>query len=258
MYSWSALLILWLLLPSSVVANDLYSRILEVMRPGTITFIGETHQKTESIQLIQNLLSAISDRHECLTLALEIEDSQQPIIDQVIEGKASVSTIKIPSMIDHPALREFIAEQAKPDFQQQCLHLIAIDTGIKTEYDRDEWMAKKLSELPQDRPILVLLGNLHTLKRVNWTVSSGTPSVAEILDRKGFRIQSFPQHWSSESCTDHMQRTSRFIDAKEALNILNNELFSLLNATLHKSVDGVIDGVIVWECEVKNSLPGKV
>lgn len=256
MYVWIRLFVLGLLLPSVVTASEVYSRILEVMRPGTITFIGETHQKTESIQLIQNLLSAISKRHECLTLALEIDDRQQPIIDQVIEGKVSVSSINIPTMIDHPAFRRFIAKLSKPNFQQQCLKLIAIDTGIGTEFGRDEWMAEKLSELPQDRPILVLLGNLHTLKRINWTVESGTPSVAEILDRKGYHVQSFPQHWSPKNCSDHIHRMSRFIDAHspDALNILNNELISLLNASQHKSADGVIDGFIVWECEVKNQL----
>lgn len=238
------------MLPVAGWAIDANSRIIESIKPGTIVFVGETHKKNESIQLVQDLVSAASERYECITLAVEIDDSQQSIIDQVVEGTVPVSAIKIPMTIDHPALREFIAGLATLKSQHSCFELIAIDTGVETKSDRDEWMAKRLSVLSHDNPVLVLLGNLHTLKRVNWTVSSGKPSVAEILDRKGFLIKSFVQRWSPQDCQDRQQRKSRFIDVKsyEALGILNNTIISLMNARPSKSADGVIDGLVVWEC----------
>lgn len=211
------------MLPSIGWPADTYNQILESINPGTISFVGESHQQKESIQLIQGLLAAKSQRHECLSLALEIDDSQQPVIDQVIKGDEAFSAIKIPEAIDHPGLREFIATLIKAEVQN-CVQLIAIDTGIETEYDRNEWMAGRLAALPQDKPILVLLGILHVLKRVNWPVPSGKPSVAEILDRKGFRIKSFVQRWAPKGCLEHEQRKSRYIGANtpEALNLLNN------------------------------------
>lgn len=45
-------------------------------------------------------------------------------------------------------------------------------------------------------------------------------------------------------------RVSRFVsaDSSEALTILNESLFSLINATPPKSAAGVADGFLVWEC----------
>ena len=46
------------------------------------------------------------------------------------------------------------------------------------------------------------------------------------------------------------ERVSRFVsvDSPEALTILNESLISLINATPPKSVAGVVDGFLVWEC----------
>jgi hypothetical protein len=37
-------------------------------------------------------------------------------------------------------------------------------------------------------------------------------------------------------------------NAPEALDILNDSLMSLINAKPHESAQGVIDGLILWEC----------
>lgn len=248
-----ALLLMYFLIPSTGRPADVYSPILDGMTPGSITIIGELHQQPESILLIRQMLATIAERHQCLTLGLEIADSQQPIINQMMKGIPPASSIKIPSAIDHPGLRELIADLTQSANQSSCLQLLAIDTGIETQYDRDEWMAKRLSELPQDRPILVLLGGLHALKRVNWTVPTGKPSVAEILDRKGYHVKTFPQRWLPEKCPDHRTRSGRFVSAEspDALSILNETLIALLNAKPHKSAVGVVDGMIVWSCPAR-------
>jgi len=246
--------VLWLaltLIPSAGWSLEASGVILKEMLPGTITFIGETHQKAESVQFIRHLLTAVAEQHQCLTLALEIDDSEQPTIDQVMSGVAPASAIKIPTVIAHPAFRELISELKNPGKQSTCFQLVAIDTGIETEYDRDEWMAKRLSELPSHKPILALLGGLHTLKRVNWTIKTGKPSVAEILDQKGFRVKSYPQRWLDEKCPADQPRLSRFVSAEspEALKVLNGTLMALINAKPHKSAVGVIDGLVIWECQ---------
>ena len=132
----------------------------------------------------------------------------------------------------------------------QCIRVIAIDSGMDNDVDRDQWMALKLEEQVGHQPILVLLGAMHTLKSVNWTVSSGRPSVAELLSKKGFKVNSFPQRWIPDNCKVGEGRISRFVsvDSPDALTILNESLISMINASPPKSVAGVVDGFLVWEC----------
>jgi len=120
----------------------------------------------------------------------------------------------------------------------------AIDAGQDNPSDRDEWVASRLSKLPSDRPTLVLIGALHTLKKVDWLVKSGKPSVAEQLETRGFDVRSFPQCWIPDQCGEGENRYQRFVSAgaPEALAILNGSLMSLINAKPHRAAKGVIDG----------------
>jgi hypothetical protein len=224
--------------------------ILESLLPGTITFIGESHKHAESAKLIRDVVSAHVKQGHCLIVALEISDDEQPAIDRVLAG-ASASTIDIPDSIDHPAMRNLIEHLAILTTQSACLNVIAIDAGLNNPRDRDEWMAERLADLINDRPILVLIGALHTLKKVNWLAKNGKPSVAEILAAKGFQVNSFPQRWLPEQCGNGEDRDLRFVnaDSQEALTILNESLMSLINAKPHQSAQGVVDGFLLWECD---------
>jgi hypothetical protein len=224
--------------------------IMEGMLPGTITFIGESHKHAESARLINDLVSAQVKQGHCLIVALEISDDEQPAIDRVLAG-ASASAIDIPVSIDHLAMRKLIEHLAILTTQSACLNVMAIDAGPNNPRDRDEWMAERLADLINDRPILVLIGALHTLKKVNWLSKNGKPSVAEILVAKGFQVNSFPQRWLPEQCRNGEHRQQHFVSAEseEALTILNESLMSLINAKPHQSTKGVVDGFVVWECD---------
>lgn len=163
-----------LLLSSSVCAAS-YNPILGGMTPHSITFIGETHRHIESVEFIEGLVSEFVRQNKCLTVALEIDDDQQPVINRVLTEGAAVSDIDIPSMIDHLPMRQMITHMAVWKKSSSCLNVVAIDTGIDTPYDRDQWMATQLSELAGDTPVLVLLGSLHTLKKVDWLVATASP-----------------------------------------------------------------------------------
>jgi hypothetical protein len=224
--------------------------ILDGMTPGSITFIGESHKRIESAMLVKDLVTAAIERGQCPILALEIADSEQPAIDRVLNEGASVSGIDIPASIDHLPMRKLIGHLATLKTRSPCFSMVAIDAGLDNPSDRDEWMAKRLAKLVGGRPILVLIGALHTLKKVDWLVKSGKPSVAELLAEKGFRVRSFPQRWIPDQCGAGENRHQRLVDAEkpEALGILNDSLMSLINAKPHKSARGVIDGLILWEC----------
>jgi hypothetical protein len=239
-----------LLLSLPLGAEEGVDPILDGMTPGSITFIGESHKHIESAILMKGLITAAIERGKCPILALEIADNEQAVIDRVLTANAFVSDIDIPASIDHQPMRKLIEHMAKLKTQSPCLSVVAIDAAMENPVDRDEWMATKLANLAGDRPILVLIGALHTLKKVDWLVKSGKPAVAERLNAKGFRVKSFPQRWIPDRCGAGESRYQRLVNANapEALDILNDSLMSLINAKPHESAQGVIDGLILWEC----------
>jgi len=238
--------LLWL--PISSIAA-VYDPIREKIKPDTITFIGESHKKPESVELFQNLVLDVVKVHHCVVIGLEIASDQQATLDAVMQGKSSVNKVQLWPPLDHMDYRRMIENFADFKRKDQCINVIAIDSGMDNDVDRDQWMASRLEEQVGHQPILVLLGAMHTLKSVNWTVSTGKPSVAELLSNKGFKINSFPQRWIPDKCKAQ-KRTSRFVsvDSPQALTILNESLISLINATPPKSVAAVVDGFLVWEC----------
>lgn len=228
--------------------NEVQNWIMKGMEPNSITIIGEQHKRPESIQLFQSIISEYLEQDKCLVVALEIASSQQVILDEIVEGKTTVSDIEIPPMIDHPPFRGLINDLAKMARSNDCLKLIAIDGGIGMGIRRDEWMAKILAGQVSLVPILTLLGNLHTLKKVDWNMpmSKTSPYVSEILATLGHRSRTFPQIWEDKTCAIY----NRFVpsDSKEAEELINSKLVTLLNASDYKMVNDTVDGIILWEC----------
>lgn len=145
-------------------ATYIYDRIVQNMVPNSITIIGESHQRPQSVQFFKTLVVSYLQQNQCITVALEIASSQQSIIDKIVRGKAAVAAIKIAPMIDHPPFRSMIEDLVRMRSNGACLELIAIDAGIEENTDRDEWMAARLAEQVGQTQVLALLGNLHTLK----------------------------------------------------------------------------------------------
>lgn len=241
-------IIIILLFSSSAHAENSYSRILEGITPNSITIIGETHKRPEAIQFFQSLITAYLQQNKCLTIALEIASSQQSLLNEIMQGKAPVTDIEIAPAIDHPPFRTLINDLAEMRNHNDCLKLIAIDAGLELKTNRDEWMAIKLAEQAGQAPILVLLGSLHTLKIVDWnpTIAKKEPYVAEILASEGHDIKTYPQHWTERTCNTR----NRLIpaDQPEAVELLNSDLFALLNASKPKAAINIIDGIVLWEC----------
>ena len=243
-----SLIISILLFSSSAHAENSYSRILEGITPNSITIIGETHKRPEAIQFFQSLITGYTQQNKCLTVALEIASSQQSLLDQIVLGKATVADIEIAPAIDHPPFRTLINDLAEMRKHNDCLKLIAIDAGLELKTNRDEWMAIKLAEQVGQAPIMALLGSLHTLKKVDWnpTITKKEPYVAEILASEGHDIKTYPQHWTERTCNTRYRLIPA--DQPEAVELLNNNLFALLNASKPKAGINIIDGIILWKC----------
>ena len=238
-----------LLLPITSLAAS-YAPIIEQIKPNTITIIGESHKKIESIELFKSLVLDTIKHYQCVVIGLEIASDQQTILDAVMQGRASVNEIALWPAVDYPPYRRMIESFAEFKRQGQCIKVVAIDSGLDNNIDRDLWMALSLAEQVGDAPILVLLGALHTLKRVNWNNRTGRPSVAEILTARGFSVKTFPQRWIPDNCAGNELRTGVFVSGKshQALTLLNESMMSLINAKPHESASGVVDGFVVWEC----------
>lgn len=244
-----SLILFVLALSSPVYAESIYNPILKGIKPHSITIIGETHKRPESFQFFQSIVNSYLQNNKCLTVALEITSNQQSAIDQVIQGNAKVSDIEVAPPIDHPDFRILIENLAEIQKYNNCFKLIAVDADIKLKTDRDGWMAKELTKQIGQTPILALLGSLHTLKKVDWNpeIAKKSPYLAEILAEKGYDVQTYPQIWKDRNCDAY----NRFIRASEpeATEILNTNLFALLNATKPTSASKIVDGVVIWECD---------
>lgn len=242
-YGWLLSLVL---LPQIAVPSEVQSLITSEIEQGTITIIGEDHKRPESIQLFKTIIDKYLQQRKCLIVALEIASSQQTILDQVFEGKANVSSVAIPPMIDHPAYRVMIHDLAEMKRSGKCLKLLAIDADLKTSTPRDEWIAMVLENQTEGTPILALLGSLHTLRRVDWSREDPSPFVAEILGERKHKVKTYPQVWKNKNC--HADKRLISSDTEEAARLINDGLISLLNAYDYETVKSVVDGVILWEC----------
>lgn len=240
-------LLVFMLYVSSLSAAPLDSVLTSIV-PGTITLIGETHQHQESIRLFRSVINEHLKRGDCLTVALEIPSDQQDTIEQIGQGGATAADIDIAPAIDHQAYRDMLDGLAALRNAGACLNLVAIDGGVGSDVRRDEWMAMQLEKRAGETPILALLGNLHTLKRVNWdpAMVEYSPYAAEILASEGENVRSYSQLWAGDCASQ-----ARFIepDSPEALGLLNQHLISLLNAFDYQTARGVADGIIAWECD---------
>ncbi|SFM82073.1 hypothetical protein [Nitrosomonas communis] len=231
----------------SAHSTEAQNQIVEGLEPHSITIIGERHKRPESIQFFRELISRYLQQDKCLTIALEIASNQQTTLDEIVEGRKIVADIEIPPMVDHPPYRSLMDDLVAMKRRGTCLKLIAIDGG-ELNVNRDEWMAERLAKQVRQAPILALLGNLHTLKRVDWytSVSKVSPYVAEILVSQGHRIKSYPQIWLDKECS--IQNGLISSDEQKTVSLINRSLISLLNAAKYETVNDVIDGVILWEC----------
>ena len=241
--------LLILILSSSVFAESNHHLIFESIKPHSVTIIGETHKRPESIQFFQSLINDYLQNHKCLAVALEIASSQQNTIDQVIKGNAKISDIEINQPIDHPDFRFLIESLVNRQRNNDCFKIIAVDADIRLKTDRDEWMADRFTEVIGETPIIALLGSMHTLKQVIWNpeLASKPPYVSEILLSKGYAIHTYPQIWKDRECNS----SYRFIkvDEPEATELVVDSLFAVLNAAKPKKAENIVDGVVSWECK---------
>ena len=213
-----------------------------------VTILGEKHCRPESIQLTANVVDKLTHNGGCLAVALEIPSGQQSALDGFLHGDKPVSAISIAPMIDHPAFRAFLEDLRDHVQAGRCLTVFAVDASKSASVSRDEWMTDKIAKLTKDQRVLALMGNLHTIKQVQWVSGIDDPFLAERLERRGLRVLSVMQNWD-EGCE---QRTGRWltIDHPRAAAAVRKTM-SLAAVHQPKTLDAVADGAVIWGCEAK-------
>ena len=74
-----SIVVLAVLLPTTLYAAS-YDPILGQIKPYSITLIGESHKKVESVSLFKNLVLDALKEYPCITVGLEIASDQQPVL----------------------------------------------------------------------------------------------------------------------------------------------------------------------------------
>ena len=250
MKNWLRLAFLTTLLISAdgslAAGSDAAGKLHTLIASYPITVIGETHQHPESTSLFLDLTNRLTADGSCLAVALEIASDQQNTLDAVMAGKALVSKVKIPSMIDHPGLRNMIEGLHDLVQAKRCMNVKAVDAPLKVDADRDEWMTDMIENLAREQRVIALVGNLHTMKQTRWTSGKDDPYLAERLERRGLRVMSVMQFWPG----DCGGRTGRFMDIRDP--VAEAGVRRILNVVaVHEPDDIAVltDGAFVWKCD---------
>jgi len=220
----------------------------QVIESHDVVIVGERHRKQESTQWFTWVVSDYVKNGSCLQVALEIGSDQQPTLDAAMKGNAPISSIQISPIIDHPSYRNMLTGFSEMTEAGKCLSLHAINAPLGVSKNRDEWMAARIETLNGEAPILVLVGNLHALKQVNWYQDvQGKDFLAERLQSDGIDVFSVLQYWHPESCAN---RSARLIAVSEsrAYGVLSHVLEPVA-ADLPEKPLGVFDAAKVWGCE---------
>jgi hypothetical protein len=168
--------LLWNVLPESphptVPAPKLYeprSFLISKLGENDVVLLGANHGRNGSLGIACDILPLLS-RVGVRSIGLEIATDQQPALDAFINDGTGLHEIDISPIIACPEYRTI------PDcIRKARLQPVALDLPRslwQSNRRRDEWMAENIAGFLRRHPggkMLVIAGNLHTLKTVRWT-----------------------------------------------------------------------------------------
>jgi len=146
--------------------------ILEKFENHDIVFLGTTHKKPAILKFLLKLIPALHDAG-VTHIGLEITSNQQAKIDNYIQTSKGLSAINIHSQIDCPEYRNLLIKLATlyPNIRPKPIALDLPTSKYREKISRDKWMAGSIAKVFCKNPkakMLVVVGNLHVLKVLNW------------------------------------------------------------------------------------------
>jgi hypothetical protein len=164
--------------------------ILEKLRSHQIVLMGTIHQKPQILELAAQLLPQI-ETAGVTHLAVEVSRDQQGNIDRFIQNGTGLMEIRLHPSIDCTQYRRLftIVRNLPPDRRPRVVAIDLPPSQYSGPIGRDAYMANALSEMFQsriDRKVLVILGSLHVLKKLDWLprITHRQPSIRSLLEQR--------------------------------------------------------------------------
>jgi len=157
------------------------------LQQNNIVFLGTTHKKPEILRFIADLIPSLKGRGVS-HIGLEMPSDQQEKIDVFMKTGEGLDDIKLHTQINSPEYRYLFQVFRKSGGPIP----VAIDlpsSMYNEAVSRDEWMARSLLIVLNRNPsakILVIVGSLHTLKKLEWEdqVPNKHLSIREYIKRE--------------------------------------------------------------------------
>ena len=162
-----------------------------------IVFLGTRHKQPPILTFISDLIPKLKDSG-ATHIGLEIASDQQNNINKFIETGAGLSDIQIHPQIDCREYRNLftVLINLHPNKRPAPIALDLPKSKYKESISRDEWMAQSISKIFKANPnakMLVILGNNHVLKKLDWQDHAPNPqrSIRQYLSEKRSKLRIF-------------------------------------------------------------------
>jgi len=154
------------------VNTNAQSFIIEKLKTHDIVFLGTTHKKPAILKFLLELIPTLHDAG-VTHIGLEIAFDQQAKIDNFIQTGTKLTNIRIDPLIDCLEYRNLLIKLATldPDIRPKIIALDLPKSKYRGKISRSKWMAGTILKVFDKNPkakMLVVVGNLHVLKVLNW------------------------------------------------------------------------------------------
>lgn len=194
------------------IHKDPHSYVLQKLSSHDIVFLGTRHKREAILQFVSRLIPHL---HKTGTthIGLEIATDQQDNIERFLQTGNGFDEITIHPLIDCVEYRTLfttirsLGKSKKPT----AVALDLPESMYQGNINRDEWMAKsiaKIFHLNSNAKVLVVVGNLHVLKKVEWKAQVQNPHgfIRSYLDK----LMPHRRMFSIGQCIDESPKECNF------------------------------------------------
>lgn len=161
------------------IHKDPHSYVLQKLSSNDIVFLGTRHKKEAIVKFVSDLIPQLNETGTT-HLGLEISSDQQDKIESFLQAGNGLAEIKIHPLIDCAEYRTLFTTIRSLD-QRKRPTVVALDlpeSMYQREINRDEWMAHSIAKIfhqNSNAKVLVVVGNLHVLKKIEWKYQVSNP-----------------------------------------------------------------------------------
>jgi len=161
------------------IHKDPRSYVLQKLSSHDIVFLGTRHKKEAILRFVSGLIPHLHERRTT-HIGLEISSDQQDNIECFLQTGNGLDEINIHPLIDCVEYRTLFTT-IRPLGKSKIPTVVALDlpqSRYQGKINRDEWMARSIAKIFHRNPnakLLVVVGNLHILKKIEWEDGVSNP-----------------------------------------------------------------------------------